>query len=92
MKPAGKAPVEASTAQETDKRSDLHALQWDGEETLLTVKEAADALGVHPQTLRTWIRTGYMPCLRVGPSGANLRILPEVVRRLGKARKAQRIG
>ena len=36
---------------------------------LLTVKEAAADLRVHPETLRRWIREGSVPCQRVGPHG-----------------------
>lgn len=33
---------------------------------LLTLKEAAERLGVHVSTLRAWVRTGQIPAYRVG--------------------------
>lgn len=42
----------------------------------LTVKEAADTLGLHPQTLYKWTRTGRVPVMRIG--GA-LRIDPQAL-------------
>lgn len=33
---------------------------------LLTLKEAADRLGVHVSTLRAWVRSGQVPAYRVG--------------------------
>ena len=35
---------------------------------LLRIKEAASIIGVSDQTLRAWVKQGYMKCLRL-PSG-----------------------
>lgn len=35
----------------------------------LSVQEAAKYVGVHPQTIRNWIREGKLTCERYGPSG-----------------------
>jgi excisionase family DNA binding protein len=32
----------------------------------LTVKQVADTLGLHPQTLYKWTRTGRVPVMRIG--------------------------
>lgn len=36
-------------------------------EELLTVKEAAKRLKIHPQTIRRWIRRGLLRASKVGP-------------------------
>lgn len=36
---------------------------------LLSIKEAAAELGVHPETVRRWIREGSIPVERYGPHG-----------------------
>lgn len=43
---------------------------------LLTIREAATALGLKPWTLRKWVRTGRVPSLRLG---RNLRIKRSVL-------------
>lgn len=35
-------------------------------EELLTLREAADRLGVHVTTLRSWVREGKLPAYRLG--------------------------
>jgi len=35
-------------------------------ERLLTIREAADILHVHPETLRRWDRAGKLKAIRVG--------------------------
>lgn len=34
---------------------------------LLTIKEAAEAIGVHASTLRRWIKKGRLPSFRIRP-------------------------
>jgi excisionase family DNA binding protein len=36
------------------------------EDELLTVEEIANELKLHPQTIRTWIRTGRLPAKKYG--------------------------
>jgi excisionase family DNA binding protein len=35
---------------------------------VLTVAEAADLVGLHPETIRRWIRTGRLRATRIGRS------------------------
>jgi excisionase family DNA binding protein len=37
-----------------------------GAKGLLTVRQIAEALGCHGQTVYGWIATGKLPCVRVG--------------------------
>jgi excisionase family DNA binding protein len=41
---------------------------------LLTVREAADRLRVHPVTLRHWIPDGRIPALQLGGPGKAVRL------------------
>jgi excisionase family DNA binding protein len=34
---------------------------------LVTVTRAAEIMGVHPNTIRNWIRSGKLNAMRVGP-------------------------
>ena len=36
-------------------------------EKLLSTQEAADMLGVHVQTVRQYIRRGYLPAVKISP-------------------------
>ena len=36
---------------------------------LLTLKQASDMLGCHPNTLRTWDKKGYLVAVRIGTRG-----------------------
>jgi excisionase family DNA binding protein len=38
-------------------------------ESLLTIREVAEMLKVHPNTVRTWGKMGLIPVYRVGPRG-----------------------
>lgn len=42
----------------------------------LTLKEAAAVAGKHPETLKLWIRKGW---LKAGYAGRDIRIRPEVL-------------
>jgi excisionase family DNA binding protein len=44
---------------------------------LLTVREAADRLRVHPVTLRHWIAEGRVPAVQLGGPGTAVRIDPD---------------
>lgn len=35
----------------------------------MSVQEAAAYVGVHPQTIRNWIKEGKLACTRYGPTG-----------------------
>jgi excisionase family DNA binding protein len=41
---------------------------------LLTVKEAATYLRLHPQSVRRMIRDGRLPASRLGPPGTSVRV------------------
>ncbi len=49
----------------------------------LSVADAAAQEGVHPQTIRSWIRDGHLPVSRFGPNPryARIRIHPDDLRR-----------
>ena len=55
---------------------------------LFTVPEAADALHLHPSTLRRLIRAGDLPVVRIG---AAIRIDPEEFRRFIDAHRFRRV-
>jgi excisionase family DNA binding protein len=55
---------------------------------LYTVSEAADALHLHPSTVRRLIRAGDLPVVRIG---AAIRIDPEELRRFIDARRFRRV-
>jgi excisionase family DNA binding protein len=42
----------------------------------LTVAEVARRLGVDPQTVRNWIRSGKLPAVSFGPDGTVVRVDP----------------
>jgi excisionase family DNA binding protein len=42
----------------------------------LSIKKAAERLGVHYQTVRAWVNTGKVPVTRFGPTGGIVRIHP----------------
>lgn len=48
--------------------------------TLLTIKQAAERLGIHQATLRVWADSGKVPMVKL-PSGYR-RFEPEVIDRL----------
>ena len=47
---------------------------------LLTIRQAAELLGVHPLTLRNWTEKGAVPCLRT--PGGHRRFRPQDLRRM----------
>lgn len=42
----------------------------------LSVQEAADRIGMHPQSIYKWIRDGDLRVTRFGPRGGTMRIHP----------------
>ena len=38
-------------------------------ENLLTLKQASELLNCHPNTLRTWDKSGYLKAIRIGKRG-----------------------
>lgn len=40
------------------------------DEKMISVKEAASFLGVHPETVRRWVRDGVLPSAQLVPRGA----------------------
>lgn len=38
---------------------------------MLTVREVADRLAVHPDTVRRWVDKGAVAAVRVGPAGTD---------------------
>ena len=50
-----------------------------GQERLLTISQAAQRLGVHPNTLRTWADKGLVPHVKL-PSGYRRFTVAEVER------------
>jgi|SRR6266850_4192312 len=57
----------------------------DDPDLLLTVRQVADALGVHPDTIRKWLEAGAISATRVGPSGTarrRVRVRAAELRRL----------
>jgi len=57
----------------------------DDPDRLLTVRQVADALGVHPDTIRKWLEAGAISATRVGPSGTarrRVRVRAAELRRL----------
>lgn len=61
---------------------------------MLTVAELSELLGVKPNTLRGWARTGAIPCIRLTPGCIRFdakeigQILDD--RRSGKSRRGRR--
>jgi len=55
---------------------------------LFTVSEAADALHLHPSTLRRFIRAGDLPVVRIGTA---IRIEVEALVRFIEARRFRRV-
>ena len=55
---------------------------------LFTVSEAADALHIHPSTLRRFIRRGDLPIVRVGTA---IRIEVEALRQFIDRRRFKRV-
>ena len=58
---------------------------------LADVGKAAKHFGVHPETLRMWVRQGRIPCIR--PTRKTIRFdLKEVDKALSKPIRARRLG
>ena len=55
---------------------------------LFTVSEAADALHLHPSTLRRFIRAGDLPVVRIGTA---IRLEVEALRRFVNKRRFRRV-
>jgi excisionase family DNA binding protein len=50
----------------------------------LSIKDASQRLGVHPDTLRRWVRRGKVPCKRHPINGYRLFDILELDRLLGQ--------
>lgn len=44
---------------------------------MLTIKQAAERLGLNPETVRAMAKSGALPCYRVGPRHGRIRINAE---------------
>ncbi len=49
-----------------------------GEEQLLTIKEVASLLRVHPDTVRRWVRNKSIPAHRYGNNGTIRLLMSEI--------------
>ena len=47
----------------------MAGLQNHTSENLLTLKQASELLNCHPNTLRTWDKSGYLKAIRIGKRG-----------------------
>jgi excisionase family DNA binding protein len=54
---------------------------------MLTVRQVANKLGVHPKTVRRWITEGKLPCQRIG-AGKLIRIDEAEVDKISNVVKA----
>lgn len=52
------------------------------EEQLLTVRDVAEQLKLHPETVRNWLREGRLRGTQLGGTKAGWRIPPSEVRRI----------
>ena len=52
---------------------------------LLSTKEISQALGVHPETVRRWIRTGRLPAMKA--TQRTIRVRSDVIEQLRRDNK-----
>jgi excisionase family DNA binding protein len=57
---------------------------------LMTVQAVADYLGVHPETIRRWIRDGRLTAIDLGADSAGWRIAPQDLDEFIAARRGTR--
>jgi excisionase family DNA binding protein len=57
---------------------------------LMTVQAVADYLGVHPETIRRWIRDGRLTAIDLGADSAGWRIDPADLEAFVAARRGTR--
>lgn len=66
----------------------MHKLTENDDSKLLTLKQAAELLNCHPNTLRAWDKSGYLKAVRIGSRG-DRRYLKEDIEKLINKKDAE---